>query len=255
MIILYEIPIILILMYLITIPIFGKIIINTIFQYFFYGILAIIIILCFISMISFVSKCNEDRKAKQENSFSFFCGIFFTIIFFPYLFLIGETLVLDEKGNCFLSFLGVSFENKCLFMLGLTALCFIIPFFIISVSKKKNAKYYASIIMSVILCSLYFNTMKICVNSYVNFENNIDIVLENKKMYTLSTDTKIYCSSGSPKTMYPLLSPIKLSVGEFKKGEIIYLISDNNALYYFDYVEVTNGKQSGYIKTKYIRSN
>lgn len=248
MIFIFEIPIILIIICLLAIPVFAMNIINSIISNFIMGVVAIADLLCFIALISFAIKCNTERKAKKIGFFPFICSILAIIVFFPSLIFFGESVSMDES-NYFLTFLGPNIESKVSFMMGVAALCYALPCLLSLISKKQITKYFSVIIMYLSLFSIYFYSTTVCINSYVDYENKADYTsVENYRSFQLDSKANIYASSGSPSVMFPLLSPYKITIGKFDIGDTVYLLSDNNALEYFDYVKVTDTKQTGYIE-------
>ena len=225
-------------------------IINTFIQDILYLIIAITTIMSFISIVAFVGNYRKERKNGKQNIFSYILSIILLVVFFPYIFLIIETAGLDQNNYLFSS-LNLYSEFKFLFVLLLIDLLFMVPLFISYITSKKLLKKILPIVLAISLIFFYINILKISINSYIDFENN-NMMLNTNVKYIINSDANIYCSAENPKIMYPLFSPLKLSIGKFDEGENVYLLSDKNALKNFDYVKVTNGKQTGYIETKYI---
>lgn len=242
MIIFFEVSLVLIVLSLISVPILAWIFVDYVIGQLVYFFIGIIMFMSFVSIILFISKCK-----KSNNRFAYRYGIFFALLYIPYIFLITETISLD-KCNYFFNQNHLNLELKLMIGICLSCLIFVIPLFITLVSKSSINKKMPSYILCIILILFYIYCATTCTNSYKNYENNIIGDYQNNSAFVINSKAKIYCQSESPKFVYPLISPIKWSIGEFDKGEKVYLVSREELFDYFDYVEVTDGEQTGYVK-------
>lgn len=244
--IIFEVSIVFIISMLIAPLLLTKMFVDYVISQLVYFLIGIVIILSFISICIFISKCK-----KNNNRFGYICGVFFAIIFIPYIFLIMETITLD-KSNYFLSQFQLSLELKLMVSCSLSSLIFIVPLFISLFSKNRINKILPSIFLFIVLFMFYVNCAITCINSYKTYENNNLGDYKNNSTFVINSNCKIYCQGESPKFVYPLISPVKWSIGEFDNGEKVYLISRNELFDYYDYVEVTNGEKTGYIKKNFL---
>lgn len=187
-----------------------------------------------------------------QNVWASLTGLLLIIPLFTTLFLIGEVANMDECGYLFSTFNWSPYKKLLIFFLIIAIIKYIL--FILALSVEKKWINFGLFIIQILLLLVSYNyIIGTSIKSYTDYAStHIQNSVNNVNEYEVLTDTKIYygCPQFHYNRLFPYFSPIKYSTKTFKKGDSVIAVDSSITLEDDRYIEVTNGKLTGYVNKK-----